>query len=126
MRGEDWSIGERVPMVREGTRDCAVYDELKVNKKIWWVYPVRSWSGSKKFGLCGSFCCPPCFGGVKFNVSEASEARVEERHVRKATRDGDGAREEWQLKLGARVWLWLKVFRFSGLKFGLGFFVLGC
>ncbi|TYH16982.1 hypothetical protein ES288_A05G157000v1 [Gossypium darwinii] len=39
----------------------AVYDELKVNEKIWWVCPVRSWSG-------GSFWCPPCFGGVKFNI----------------------------------------------------------
>ncbi|KAK5831219.1 hypothetical protein PVK06_015014 [Gossypium arboreum] len=26
----------------------AVYDELKVNEKIWWVCPVRSWSGARE------------------------------------------------------------------------------
>ncbi|KAH1131303.1 hypothetical protein J1N35_002681 [Gossypium stocksii] len=46
----------------------AVYDELKVNEKIWWVCPIRSWSGGKKSGIRGCFWCPPCFGGVKFNV----------------------------------------------------------
>ncbi|KAK5841267.1 hypothetical protein PVK06_010176 [Gossypium arboreum] len=42
----------------------------KVKSFLWmWVCPVRSWSGGKKFGSGGSFWCPPCFGGVKFNVS---------------------------------------------------------
>ncbi|KAG8502370.1 hypothetical protein CXB51_000305 [Gossypium anomalum] len=51
-----------------------VYDGLKVNEKIWWVCPVRSWSGGKKSGFGGSFWCSPCFGGVKFNVNgEESE-----------------------------------------------------
>ncbi|KAG8473851.1 hypothetical protein CXB51_036041 [Gossypium anomalum] len=47
----------------------AVYNELKVDEKIWWICPVRSWSGGKKFGSGGNFWCPPYFGGVKFNVS---------------------------------------------------------
>ncbi|KAG8496091.1 hypothetical protein CXB51_009134 [Gossypium anomalum] len=45
----------------------SVYDELKVNERIWWVYPVRSWIDVKKFKSSGRFWCPPCFGWIKFN-----------------------------------------------------------
>lgn len=46
----------------------AVYDELKVDEKIWWVCPYKSWSDIKKFGLNGMFWCPPSLGWVKINV----------------------------------------------------------
>ncbi|TYI30537.1 hypothetical protein ES332_A05G395300v1 [Gossypium tomentosum] len=46
----------------------SVYEELKVDERIWWVCPFRSWRNFKEVGLSGKFWCPPCYGGVKFNV----------------------------------------------------------
>ncbi|KAH1040659.1 hypothetical protein J1N35_042402, partial [Gossypium stocksii] len=100
----------------------AVYDELKVNEKIWWVYPIRSWSGGKKSRLRGYFWCPPCFGGVKFNVSGMeSEGEVgcggvlrnSEEVVRAVFSGPSAARESSAVEMGA-VCLALEVFQEMG------------
>ncbi|KAH1073677.1 hypothetical protein J1N35_026005 [Gossypium stocksii] len=46
----------------------SVHEKLKVDERIWWVCPYRSWSDIKKSGLNGRFWCPPSLGWVKFNV----------------------------------------------------------
>ncbi|KAG4189271.1 hypothetical protein ERO13_A08G216533v2 [Gossypium hirsutum] len=46
----------------------SVYEELKVDERIWWVCPYKSWCNIKNSGLRGKFWCFPCYGGIKFNV----------------------------------------------------------
>ncbi|KAG8493307.1 hypothetical protein CXB51_010707 [Gossypium anomalum] len=48
--------------------DRSLSDELKVDERIWWVCPIKSWSDVKKSRLSGRFWCPLCFGWVKFNM----------------------------------------------------------
>ncbi|TYG88928.1 hypothetical protein ES288_A12G060100v1 [Gossypium darwinii] len=46
----------------------SVYEEWKVDERIWWVCPYKSWCNIKNSGLRGKFWCSLYYGGIKFNV----------------------------------------------------------
>ncbi|KAK5771080.1 hypothetical protein PVK06_047255 [Gossypium arboreum] len=50
----------------------SVYEELKVDERIWWVCPYKSCCNIKNSGLRDKFWCSPCYGGIKFNVCGAA------------------------------------------------------